>query len=351
VVIYDNLLAGHIGAVRAIARSGDVAFVEGDIRDTTRVATTMRQERVSGVMHFAALLSVPQSVRDPLAYYDTNVRGALSVIEAMAAAGVEHFVFSSTAATFGNPIETPIAEAHPQQPINAYGETKLAVERALPHLERAHGIRSVVLRYFNAAGADPDGEIGEDHRPESHLIPLAIEAALGGSPLNVFGLDWDTPDGTCLRDYIHVTDLADAHLRALASLERGGASARYNMGNGRPISVREVIDTVTAVTGRTVVWEAAPPRPGDPAVLFASSEKLQRELGWRPQYAELETIVDTAWRWRAEHPNGFGGPGSRFRDGVQGSEFGVQRANADRTRNPEHGTHTRNPEPGAQNPE
>jgi UDP-glucose 4-epimerase len=260
------------------------------------------------VMHFAALLSVPHSVREPLAYYDANVRGALSVLEAMAEAGAGHFIFSSTAATFGNPIETPITEEHPQQPINPYGETKLAVERALPHVERAHGIRSVVLRYFNAAGCDPDGAIGEDHRPESHLIPLAIEAALGGRPLEVFGTDWDTPDGTCLRDYIHVTDLADAHLRALQSLETGGASARYNLGNGRPVSVREVIDTVGAVTGRRVPWQAAPRRPGDPAVLFASSGKLQRELGWRAQYADLKTIVETAWRWRVANPEGYGIP-------------------------------------------
>lgn len=312
VIIYDSLLAGHVAAVSAIAASGDVGFVEGDIRDTARVAATLRTERVTGVLHFAALLSVPESVRDPIAYYDNNVRGALSVLQAMAGAGVKHFIFSSTAATFGSPVETPITETHPQRPINAYGETKLAVERALPHVERAYGTRSVVLRYFNAAGADPDGEIGEDHRPESHLIPLVIEAANGGPPLRVFGLDWETPDGTCLRDYIHVTDLADAHLRALASLEGGGPSASYNLGNGQPISVREVIDTVAAVTGRQVSWEGAPRRPGDPAVLFASSEKIQRELGWRAQYADLRTIVETAWQWRVGHPHGYSVESSKW---------------------------------------
>jgi UDP-glucose 4-epimerase len=233
------------------------------------------------------------------------VEGTLSVLRAMAGAGVGRMVFSSTAAVFGNPERTPIDETHPAAPINPYGETKLAIERALPHFERAFGTRFVVLRYFNAAGADPDGEVGEEHAPETHLIPLAIEAALGGAPLRVFGEDYGTPDGTCLRDYIHVTDLADAHVRALAHLDGGGPSATYNLGNGRPFSVRDVIAAVEQVSGMRVPWTGAPRRPGDPAVLFASSRRIQSELAWQPRFADPVGIVDTAWRWKVGHPHGF----------------------------------------------
>ncbi len=299
VVVYDNLVAGHRGAVKY----GEL--VEGDIADTCAVRDALRAHQISAVMHFAAFLDVGESVREPEKYYRNNVVGALSVIEAMAAEAIPHLVFSSTCATYGEPLETPIPETHPQRPINSYGESKLAIERALPHFERAHGLRSVALRYFNASGADPEGEIGEDHAPEIHLIPRAIEAATGGPGLQVFGDDYPTPDGTCLRDYIHVTDLADAHVKALASLEAGGASGAYNLGTGQPQSVRQVIDTVARVTGHAVPWTLGPRRPGDPAVLYASAHKAQSELHWTPQLGDLETIVGTAWDWHRNHPHGY----------------------------------------------
>ncbi len=299
VIVYDDLSAGHREA------AGEAEFVEGDILETTRVAETIAANGVSAVMHFAAWLSVGASVYNPAGYYRNNVAGALSVLEAMSRSSVVCFIFSSTAAVYGEPVQTPITESHPLHPINPYGETKLAVERALPHFERAHGIRSVRLRYFNAAGGDPEGDLGEDHRPEYHLIPLALEAALGGEPLRVFGTDYSTPDGTCLRDYIHVCDLADAHLLALASLERGRPSAVYNLGNGRPHSVRQVIEVTERITGRKVPWAGASRRAGDPAVLYASNAKIQNELGWQPRYADLQTIIGTAWQWRQAHPHGF----------------------------------------------
>jgi UDP-glucose-4-epimerase GalE len=300
VVVYDDLSNGH----RAAVRWGDL--IVGDIRDEARVRETIARHGVTSVMHFAAWLLVGESVTDPAGYYRNNVEGSLSLLRALAATGVRRLVFSSTAAVFGNPERTPIDESHPTRPINPYGETKLAVERALPHFERAYGLRTVVLRYFNAAGADPDGELGEEHAPETHLVPRAIEAARGGAPLHVFGLDYDTPDGTCLRDYIHVTDLAAAHVLALGRLESGGASATYNMGNGRPFSVKDVIGAVERVSGCPVPWVAGPRREGDPAVLFASSRRIQEDLGWRPRFGDPLEIVETAWRWRASHPAGYG---------------------------------------------
>ena len=299
VVVYDNLVAGH----RAAVKYGEL--VEGDIADTCAVRAALRAHQISAVMHFAAFLDVGESVREPEKYYRNNVVGALSVIEAMAAEAIPHFVFSSTCATYGEPLETPIPETHPQRPINSYGESKLAIERALPHFERAHGTRYVALRYFNASGADPDGEIGEDHAPEIHLIPRAIEAATGGPGLQVFGDDYPTPDGTCLRDYIHVTDLADAHVKALQFIAGGGPSGAYNLGTGHPQSVRQVIDTVARVTGRAVPWTLAPRRPGDPAALYAAAHKAQAELRWTPQFGDLETIVRTAWDWHRNHPHGY----------------------------------------------
>jgi UDP-glucose-4-epimerase GalE len=303
VVIYDNLSAGH----RAAATLTGAPLETGDIHDTVRLRDVLTAHRVDAVMHFAAWLSVPDSVADPLGYYVNNVEGALSVLRAMADTGVKHFIFSSTAATFGTPVETPITEDHPQRPINAYGETKLAVERALPHVERAHGIRWTALRYFNAAGADPDGALGEDHAPETHVIPRAIDAALGRATFTVFGSDYETPDGTCLRDYIHVSDLASAHVLALDALRAGSASSAYNLGNGRPTSVRDVLDAVERVTGRAVPIAKGDRRPGDPAVLFASSDRIKRALGWRPQYESLDVIVETAYRWRLAHPKGYSG--------------------------------------------
>jgi len=299
VVAFDNLVAGHRPAVRY------GVFVEGDVTSVDSVQRAIRQYDVSAVMHFAAFLDVGESVREPVRYYRNNVLGALSVLQAMASEGVNRFVFSSTCATYGEPVETPIAETHPQRPINAYGETKLAVERALPHFERAYDIKWIALRYFNAAGADPDGELGEDHSPEIHLIPRAIQAALGGEPLQVFGDDYPTPDGTCLRDYIHVSDLADAHVKALDRLNGGQPSGAYNLGTGRPHSVREVITAVERVTGRRVMWRVAERRPGDPAILYAASGKARADLAWTPRFPDLEAIVRTAWDWHRVHPDGY----------------------------------------------
>jgi UDP-glucose-4-epimerase GalE len=298
-VIYDDLSAGHRAATLG------APLIQGDIRDVEAVRRALRDTGASAVMHFAAWLIVSDSVGDPIGYYRNNVAGTLGTLEAMAAEKVSRFVFSSTCAVYGEPVETPLRESHPTSPINAYGQTKLAIEHALPHYERAYGVQSIRLRYFNAAGADPDGELGEDHAPEIHVIPRAFEAASGGSPLHIFGEDYPTPDGTCLRDYIHVADLASAHVLGLKRLEQGGGSATYNVGTERPSSVREVINAVERVTGRTVDRQSAPRRAGDPAILYASAEKIRTELGWVPQHAELETIVSHAWKWHSSHPRGY----------------------------------------------
>jgi UDP-glucose-4-epimerase GalE len=300
VVIYDNLSAGH----RAAALGAPL--IEGDIRDVDAVRRAIRESRASAVMHFAAWLSVADSVGDPTGYYRNNVVGTLGVLEAMAAEECRNFVFSSTCAVYGEPVETPLRETHATLPINAYGQTKLAVEHALPHFERAYNITSIRLRYFNAAGADPDGELGEDHSPEIHVIPRAFVAASGGPPMEIFGDDYPTPDGTCLRDYIHVVDLADAHLRALRRLQEGGSSATYNVGTERPSSVKDVIASVERVTGRSVARRSASRRPGDPAVLYASAQRIREDLGWEARRPDLDTIVGDAWRWHSTHPNGFG---------------------------------------------
>jgi UDP-glucose-4-epimerase GalE len=300
VIIYDNFSQGHRAATRAAA-----AVVEGDIQDTGRVAAAIREHDVRAVMHFAAFLSVGDSVRDPAGYYRNNVVGALAVLDAMVQTNVKHLVFSSTCAIFGTPETTPIHEDLPKNPINAYGQTKLAVEQALPHFEIAYGIKSVSLRYFNAAGADPDGELGEDHSPEIHVIPRALDAAMGRGSFKVFGNDYPTPDGTCLRDYVHVNDLASAHLLALDSLRSSGRSTAYNLGNGRPTSVYDILNSVQRVTGTPVPYELAPRREGDPAALFAASDRARSELGWRPQFEDVDVIVETAWRWRAAHPKGY----------------------------------------------
>ena len=301
IVIYDNLSAGHREAALG------APIVQGDTGDVQAVRKAIRDSGATAVMHFAAWLAVADSVRDPAGYYRNNVAGTLGTLEAMAAEGCKHFVFSSTCAVYGEPIETPLRETHPTAPINAYGQTKLAIEHALPHFERAYGIRSVRLRYFNAAGADPDGELGEDHSPEVHVIPRAFEAVVTGTPIDVFGEDYPTPDGTCLRDYIHVTDLADAHVRALAWLAGGEQSATYNVGTERPSSVRDVIAAVERVTGRPVNRRSAPRRPGDPAVLYASAQRIREDLGWVPSRPQLDTIVEDAWRWHSTHPRGFAG--------------------------------------------
>jgi len=291
VTIYDNLSAGH----REAALGGPL--IEGDIGDVDAVRQALRDTGAAAVMHFAAWLNVGDSVRDPVAYYRNNVVGTLATLEAMHAESCRRFVFSSTCAVYGEPVETPLRETHPTAPINAYGQTKLAIEHALPHYERAWGLQSIRLRYFNAAGADPDGELGEDHHPEIHAIPRAFEAATGGDTFQVMGTDYPTPDGTCVRDYIHVTDLASAHVLALRRLESGGASQSYNLGTERPTSVRDVLTAVERVTGRRVATLEGPRRPGDPAVLYASATRAREELGWVPARPEIDTIVGDAWRW------------------------------------------------------
>lgn len=300
VIVYDNFDQGHRAAT-----SHASAVVEGDIHDTAKLRQAIETHGVGAVMHFAAWLSVGDSVKNPAGYYRNNVVGALSVLDAMVATGVNNLVFSSTCAIFGTPDRVPIHEDLPKHPINAYGETKLAIELALPHYEKAYGLRAIALRYFNAAGADPDGELGEDHAPELHVIPRAIDTALGRDSIKVFGDDYPTPDGTCLRDYVHVNDLASAHYLALESLRAGGKSNAYNLGNGRPTSVRDVITSVERVSGKRVPHEIAPRREGDPAALYAASDRIKRELGWKPEYEDLDVIVETAWRWREAHPQGY----------------------------------------------
>ena len=304
VVVYDNLSAGHRQAV-ALAGGDRTVLVEGDVLDTRRLAETISSHDVDALMHFAAFLSVGESVKEPAKYYRNNVLGSLSVLDAMLASGAKHLVSSSTAAVFGEPRVTPITEDHPTAPINPYGESKLTVERALTHYAGAYGLQSISLRYFNAAGADPDGVLGEDHSPEIHVVPRAIDAALGRGTFQVFGEDYDTPDGTCIRDYVHVTDLAAAHLAALDRLRAGGTTTVYNLGNGRPTSVRDLLNAVERVTRRKVPYTPGPRRAGDPAILFASSDRIRRELGWSPRYEDIDTIVETAWRWRERHPDGY----------------------------------------------
>ena len=293
-VTLDNLIRGH----RAAARWGPL--IEGDIRDRGLVERTIREHRIEAVVHFAGHAYVGESMRDPCGYFDNNVTGSLSLLEAMHACGVGQIVFSSTCAIYGVPQSLPIAEDNPQRPINPYGESKLFVERALHWCGVAHGLRSVALRYFNAAGADPDAEIGEDHDPETHLIPLAIGAALGKHPpLEIYGADYPTADGTAVRDYVHVADLAEAHMLALDYLNRGGESTAFNLGTGRGYSVREVIATVEQVGERSVPHRIAARRPGDPASLIAAPGRSRESIGWAPQRSDLQTIVATAWRWHA----------------------------------------------------
>ncbi|HEX7044428.1 MAG TPA: UDP-glucose 4-epimerase GalE [Burkholderiales bacterium] len=299
VVVFDNLSGGERKAVVG------GTFVPGDINDAAAVAALFARVRIDAVMHFAALIQVGESMREPARYYRTNFAGTLNVLEAMRAAGVRHFIFSSSAAIFGEPQYTPIDEAHPAAPINPYGFSKWAVERVLAEYDRAYGIRSVSLRYFNAAGADPEGELGECHEPETHLIPLVLQAASGRRrSITIYGTDYPTADGTCIRDYIHVDDLCQAHLKALEFLMRGERSAAYNLGNGRGFSVRQIIDAAERVTGRPIAVEIGPRRPGDPAVLVADSKRAIAELGWRPQYQELETILRHAWAWEQRRARG-----------------------------------------------
>ncbi len=291
VVTFDNLSTGHR---ESVVRG---RFELGDMADTPRLREVFRHHDIAAVMHFAAFANVGESVRDPHKYYLNNVANTLNLLGVMREAGVDKFIFSSTCATYGEPVQVPIPESHPQNPINPYGGSKLMVERILADFEPAYGTRSIAFRYFNAAGADPAGEIGERHVPETHLIPLIIAAARGGSRLTLFGTDYPTPDGTCIRDYIHVTDLATAHIQGLERLLSGGAGGAFNLGNASGYSNREVIDTVQRVTGLAVPFDVGPRRPGDPAVLVGTAAKAIADLGWNPRFAQLEAIVETAWRF------------------------------------------------------
>jgi UDP-arabinose 4-epimerase len=291
-VAYDNLVYGHKEAVRW------GPFVEGDIGDRDKVAETIRRHGIGAVMHFAAFAYVGESVEKPEKYFQNNVVNTLSMLEAMRATEVKQIVFSSTCATYGLPEKMPIREDTPQRPVNPYGETKLMIERALYWYGVAHGLRSVALRYFNAAGADPDGEIGEDHNPETHLIPLILDAAAGRrAHIGVFGTDYPTPDGSAVRDYIHVQDLADAHVRALRYLNDGGESRAFNLGTGDGHSVRDTIAAARRVTGRPIPSKDSPRRPGDPPVLVADAGLAKEKLGWVPALGSLEHIIGTAWAW------------------------------------------------------
>ena len=288
----DNLSGGYADAVRW----GEL--VEGDLADRGLLEALLRRGRFDAVMHFASFIQVGESMVEPARYYQNNLLNTLQLLDVMRAHGVHRFVFSSTAATFGEPQYSPIDEAHPQQPINPYGRSKLMVEQVLADYERAYGLKSVCLRYFNAAGADPEGELGERHQPETHLIPLVLQAASGRRPhIAVYGRDYDTPDGTCIRDYIHVSDLCEAHWLALQSLWAGGPSQAYNLGNGLGFSVQQVIATAQRVTGRSIPVVEGPRRPGDPARLVADAALARQRLGWQPRHAELDTIVAHAWRW------------------------------------------------------
>ncbi len=300
VVVLDSLRQGHRGAIPA-----GVELVHAELADRRRVAEVFAAWKFEAVFHFAALSLVGESMREPLRYCVENTANSLSLADAAVQAGVRKFVFSSTAALFGMPKVVPIAEDADLAPASAYGESKLMVEKGLFWADQVHGLRSACLRYFNAAGADAAGGIGEDHDPETHLIPLCIGAALGTRPaLTVFGTDYATPDGTCIRDYVHVSDLASAHLAVLPLLEE--RSLRYNLGNGAGYSVKQVIDSVERIGGRPVPHSFGPRRAGDPAVLVAASDALRRETGWQPRFPALDDIVRTAWAWHEAHPRGYG---------------------------------------------
>ncbi len=302
VVVVDNLQTGHRQAVLG------GTFYQADIRDSEALSEIFKKHEIEAVIHFAANSLVGESVEKPLAYYDNNVYGSQKLMETMIQHGVKKIVFSSTAAVYGEPERVPIDEHDRTNPTNPYGDTKLAMEKMFRWGDAAYGLKSISLRYFNAAGAHPDGLIGEDHHPETHLIPVILQVPLGKREfISVFGDDYPTEDGTCIRDYIHVMDLANAHYLALQRLREKEESGVYNLGNGQGFSVRQVIDVARRVTGHPIPDRVSPRRPGDPAVLVASSERAQKELGWKPQYADLEKIVDSAWQWFHRYPNGYRG--------------------------------------------
>ncbi|MFN3648151.1 MAG: UDP-glucose 4-epimerase GalE [Armatimonadota bacterium] len=300
ILVYDTLEKGHAAAV------ANYRLVVGDIQDGLKLDRVFREFDVQSVVHFAAYIEAGESVKDPGKHFRNNTCGTLSLLEAMVRSDVRQLVFSSTAAVYGEPERVPIEETDRKEPTNAYGLSKLMVEQMLDWFHRAHGLRSISLRYFNAAGADPSGEVGECHRPETHLIPLILQVPLGQrEKILIFGDDYDTPDGTCIRDYIHVVDLASAHVAALKALDGGAERNAYNVGNGNGFSVKQVIEVAREVTGHPIPAEVQPRRPGDPARLVASSEKLRRELGWEPKYPDLRDIVGSAWKWFQSRPEGY----------------------------------------------
>ncbi|HIY21254.1 MAG TPA: UDP-glucose 4-epimerase GalE [Candidatus Flavonifractor merdigallinarum] len=301
VVVADNLLTGFRAAVHPKAR-----FYQLDIRDRGALDTLFQAEHIEGVIHFAASSQVGESMSDPLKYYDNNLHGTMVLLQSMVAHGVDKIVFSSTAATYGEPERVPILESDKTVPTNCYGETKLSMEHMMSWVSQAHGLKYVALRYFNACGAHPSGAIGEAHDPETHLIPIILQVANGTrKQISIFGDDYPTKDGTCVRDYIHVTDLAQAHILALDYLLKGGDNNVFNLGNGVGFTVKEVIDAARAVTGHPIPAVTSPRRAGDPAQLIASSEKAVSVLGWKPKYNDLNTILSTAWQWHNTHPHGF----------------------------------------------
>ena len=303
VVVIDNLETGHIEAVHEKAR-----FYKGDIRDRAFVDSVLDKEKIDAVIHFAANSLVGESMVNPLKYYDNNVNGTKVLLQSMVAHGLDKIVFSSTAATYGEPEKVPILETDRTEPTNTYGETKLAMEKMFKWTDRAHGLKYVSLRYFNACGAHVSGKIGEAHSPETHLIPLILQVPLGQREyISIFGDDYDTSDGTCIRDYIHVTDLAQAHILAVDYLMKGNESNIFNLGNGVGFTVKEVIDTARKVTGHEIPAKIAERRAGDPARLIASSDKARQVLLWKPEHADLEGIISTAWNWHKNHPNGYNG--------------------------------------------
>lgn len=290
-VVFDNLSKGHREAVSAYP------FEEGDLGDKARLTEVFQKHHIDAVMHFAAFIEVGESVKEPSKYYHNNVSKVLNLLDSMVENKVKYFVFSSTAATFGEPVKEKIDETHPQLPINPYGNTKLMVEKMLADFDEAYGLKSTALRYFNASGADDSGEIGESHDPESHLIPIVLQAAAGKRPsIKMFGDDYPTPDGTCVRDYVHVNDLARAHILALEKMFRDNTSERFNLGSGNGYSVAELVKEAKRITGIDFKVEVAPRRAGDPAVLVADSTKAQTVLGWKPEY-NLTRIIETAWKW------------------------------------------------------
>lgn len=301
VVIVDSLETGHIEAVNPKAK-----FYQGDIRDKKFIDSVFDNEKIDAVIHFAANSLVGESMTDPLKYYDNNLYGTKVLLQSMVEHDVKKIVFSSTAATYGEPESIPIIESDRTEPTNPYGETKLSMEKMMKWTDIAHGVHYVALRYFNACGAHVSGELGEAHNPETHLIPLILQVPNGQrESISIFGDDYDTKDGTCVRDYIHVTDLAQAHILAVKYLMNGGKSDVFNLGNGVGFTVKEVIETARKVTGHPIPAVISPRRGGDPAKLIASSEKAKNVLGWKPEHADLEEIIATAWKWHESHPNGY----------------------------------------------